>query len=274
MADFFAGTRPGRTVTCGGATFELPILYHRDDAFALFFTADYAKVKAVMPSDRLFPVAMPGGKALVGFAAFNYIETSIGPYGEVGVVAAVVHGAKPLPVLPGLLETRWPNFGLLVLHLPVTKTAARDAGRGVWGYTKFVADMRFRNTPEFFECRMNEETRHILTVRVAKRGFSRADRSPLVTYSVKDGRLIKTTIANRGVVRNCYMTAGSALELGDHEVARGIADLGLSKRPLFARYYLDRSGVLPAGEVVEENVRALEGYYGRDRQGELNVVNL
>ena len=274
MADFFAGTRPGVTVTRGGATFELPILYFRDDAFALFFTADYAKVKAAMPSEKLFPVAMPGGKALIGFAAFNYIETSIGPYGEIGVVAPVVYGARPLPVLPGILEARWPNFGMLVLHLPVTKTTARDAGRGVWGYTKFVADMHFKNTPEFFECRMDEEDSHILTMRVAKRGFTRADRTPLVTYSVKDGKLIKTTIANRGVVSNCFLTKGSALELGDHQVARGIADLGLAKRPFLARYYLDRSGVLPAGEVVEEGVRPLEGYYGRDRQGELTVVNL
>ena len=27
------------------------------------------------------------------------------------------------------------------MHLPVTRVEARDAGRGEWGYTKFLADM-------------------------------------------------------------------------------------------------------------------------------------
>ncbi|RLB77210.1 MAG: hypothetical protein DRH06_04275, partial [Deltaproteobacteria bacterium] len=35
--------------------FELPILYFRDDLFLLFYTADYNKVKALMPSDKLHP---------------------------------------------------------------------------------------------------------------------------------------------------------------------------------------------------------------------------
>jgi len=172
MSDFFAGTRPGTEVTKGTATFELPILYFRDDVFAAFYTADERRVRALLPSDRLFPVTLPRGRALVGIAAFNYIDTSIGPYGELGVVVPTVHGRKPrVPILPGFLEARYPGFGNVVLHLPVTKTIARDAGRGQWGYTKFVADMHFRSTPEHFECRLSEADAHILTLRVAKPGI-------------------------------------------------------------------------------------------------------
>ncbi len=90
MKTFFGDSKPVNKVTHGKATFDLPILYRRDDAFALYFKAKYEKVKAVMPSDKLYPVILPGRKAVVVIGAFNCIDTSIGPYGEVAVVLPVV----------------------------------------------------------------------------------------------------------------------------------------------------------------------------------------
>jgi hypothetical protein len=54
-------------------------------------------------------------------------------------------------------------------------------------------------------------------------------------------------------------------------MARSVRELGLSKKPLLTRYYVERGAILPAGEVVEEGVRPLEGYYGTDREGEHTV---
>ncbi|NIO11627.1 MAG: hypothetical protein GTO40_27860, partial [Deltaproteobacteria bacterium] len=140
MAAFFPTTRAFKTVTHGNLSFEVPILYFRDDAFALFFTADPGKVRSLMPSPRLHPVLLSAKKTMVGIAAFNYIETTIGPYGEVAVVLPAVYKASPPPALiPAILESRYPDFGALVMHLPVTHILARDAGREEWGYAKFVA---------------------------------------------------------------------------------------------------------------------------------------
>ena len=275
MSDFFASTRPGSQVKHGAATFDLPILYFRDDLFALFFAADYQSVKSQMPTDKLHPVRLPGSRAMVGVAAFHYIDTSIGPYGEVGVVLPCVHSEKPPPaILPGLMEGSYPNFGTLVLHLPVTGTLPRDAGRGQWGYTKFVADMHFTFTPEFSQVRMNEEDRHILTMRVPKRGFVKNDRKPLITFSVKDGDLIKTVIPQRGAYRFALRPKDFLFDLGDHPVGDSIRDLGLSARPLQSRYYVERAGILPAGEVVEQGVSPVDGYFGKDRQGQLKASYL
>jgi len=269
MSTFFASTRPGIQVTHGEAIFELPVLYFRDDLFALFFTADAERVRACLPSDRLHPVMLTSRKAMVGIAAFNYIDTTIGPYGEVGVVLPVVYGTRPPPFfLPALMEARYPGFGSLVAHLPVTRKVARDAGRGQWGYTKFVADMHFNICPEFMECRMSEEGEHILTIRVARRGLVIRDRKPLVTFSVRNGRLIRTTIPQKGAYRFSLATRDCFLRLGHHPVSESIRDLNLSATPLMSRYYVERSGILPAGEVVEEGVRSLEGYMGKDREGE------
>jgi len=264
---FFEGARPGQRVTHGKASFELPILYFRDDCFALFFAADRRRVEAAMPSDRLHPVMLPDGRTLVGVAAFNYIDTSIGSYGEVGVVVPAVHGHRPAPLVPALMEARYPGFGNLVLHLPVTALTARDAGRGEWGYTKFVADMSFEITPEYQECRLSEGNRHILTLRVARQGLVMADSKPLVTYSVRDGDLRKTTIPQRGTARNALRPQGSFLQLGTHDVAQSIGAFDLSSRPFLSRSYLERSSILPGGVVVERDVRPLDGYRGEEREG-------
>ena len=272
MSGFFSGTRPGRKVSHGKTKYELPILYFRDDFFAAMFTASFQGVKRVLPSDRLHPVTLPSGRALVGIGAYNYIYTSIGPYGEVGVVVPVVHGARaPLPLLPGLVESRYPGFGMLVLHLPVTTLAARDAGRGEWGYPKFVADMQFVHTPEFHQCTMSEEGTHIITLRVPRRGIAMRDSRPLTTYTVRNGKLIKTTIAQRGTCRHCFNPHDATVQLGNHPMAETLRQMGMASGPFTTRYFPERSGILPSGVVLEEGVRPNDGYAGKDREGELEV---
>lgn len=271
---FFAMTRPGREVIHGQAAFELPILYFRDDFFGLYFTADFVKVKAIMPSDRLHPLRMPNGKAVMAVAAYNYLETSIGPYGEVAVVIPVVFDevkTRFTSILPLLLESRYPGFGVLVQHLPVTRTVARDAGRGEWGYTKFIADMTFRITPDYFQCAMREKQISILDLRVERKGICLPDRKPLTTYSVKKGQLIRTVIKQRGIKRLAILPGGSHVRWGDHPMARSVIDLGISSRPFMSIYYPERAGILPPGEVVENGVRPFEGYRGEEREGELDI---
>jgi hypothetical protein len=273
MTPFFPATSDSKTVTYGKLSFDLPILYFRDDAFALFFTADRNEVTSFMPSHRLHPVLLSARKAMVGIAAFNYIDTTIGPYGEVAVVLPAVYNASPPPVLiPALLESRYPDFGMLVMHLPVTNTLARDAGRQEWGYTKFVADMHFTITPEFMECRLSEKDQHILTLRVGRRGVAMRDKKPLVTFSVKEGNLLKTTIPQRCTTRSAIKPKDSFLQLGDHPVSETIHALGLSERPFMSRYYLERSGILPAGRIIQRGVKPLEGYTNKRRKGKHSVV--
>ncbi len=269
MQTFFGDAQPLKTVTHGQATFDLPILYYRDDAFALYFTADFDKVKAAMPSDKLHPVMLPGSKAIVAICAFNYIDTSIISYGEVAVALPAVFD-KHMTAFSGLLaairESGYPGFGVVIMHLPVTRVEARDAGRGEWGYTKFIADMHFSISPEYMECRMLEGDAHILDLRVQRKGFYLRDKKPLTTFSVRDGDLIKTAIPQKATKRISLMPGGSHLKLGDHPVAASIRNLGISNRPFMSVYFPERAGILPAGTVIETGVRPLEGHLGEDRE--------
>ncbi len=269
MNTFFGNAKPITTVSCGRTAIGLPILYHRDDAFGLYFSADYGRVKAVMPSDRLHPVVLPGNRAIMAMGIFNYIDTSIGPYGEIAVALPAVFDKKITAfngLLPALMESAFPGFGVVVMHLPVTTKDARDAGRKVWGYTKFIADMHFTVTPEYYQCRLREGDRHILDVRVKKRGICLRDKKPITTFSVKNGNLIKTAISQTATKRVSLRTGGSFLKLGDHPMAESIRRLNISSRPFMSIYYPERSAILPPGKVIEKKVRPLGGHLGVDRK--------
>ena len=230
MKHFFSNTRPGKEIIVDGKVAELPILYYRDDFFVLYFTANTRKILEILPSENLYPVVMPNGKALIGVGALNYIDTSIGPYGEVAVVIPVVYGKKTSALtglIPALMESWYPGFGLLVMHLPVTGLLARDGGRQGWGYTKFIADMHFIINSDYFECQMHEEGRHILDIRVLKKGILAKETRPVTTYSVLDNNLIKTIMPQRGIKRTTIQTKGSFLSLGNRPVAESVKALGM-----------------------------------------------
>lgn len=267
MKSFFKNTRPGTNVTHGEANFDLPILYLRDDFFGLYFTADPVNIRAIMPSKNLHPVLLPNGRAIVVIAAYNYTDTSIGSYGEIPVAIPVVHGKAVTATsgfIPALLESSYPGFGALVMHLPVTKVLARDAGRGEWGYTKFTADMKFRITPEYLRCDMSENGEKILDIQVKRKGFWMKENKPLTTYSVKNNELIKTVIPQKGVKRISVMPGkDSFVSFGRHPVAQSIKSLGISEKPFMSVYYSERSAILPSGNVIEKNIDPFEGYIGQ-----------
>lgn len=271
MTSFFEGTRPGHSVEHGSAMFELPLLYFRDDAFMLFFTADFDKVKAAMPSDQLYPVKIFGDRAILGVSASNFLETTVGAYGEVAVFAPAVYGRKPPPMIPFAMEMKYPGFGTVVLHMPVTTISARDVGRGEWGYTKFTSDMHFDINPEYMQCRVSEQNQDILVLRVRRRGVPLRENRPFVSYSVKDNNLIKNTIRQSGAHRTALRPKGCYLTLGDHVVSRSIQEFDISPKPFLSRYYMERSVICPAGDVIERGVRSLEGYRGKNKEGRVTV---
>ncbi len=223
---FFAGAGAPQTVDIRMTEIELPILYHRTDCSFGVFSADLDATRAVLPSDRLHPVTVPGGRAAIAVVSYNYIETGVGPYGEIGVAALCTLDRQAPPVLPAMLEARYPGFGAFVLHLPVTTRIAREAGRVVWGYPKFVADMAFDFRPEVHRVELREDGQDVLSLDVERRGRVVQDRKPIVTYSENDGALIRTELPVRSTYHAGIGRSYGRLELGDHPVAKELKDAG------------------------------------------------
>jgi hypothetical protein len=247
--DFFHWTGPtAKGVKIGSSQFDLPVNYYRDDSFMGTFGAAYEPVRALLPSDQLYPVTLPNGQATVIILAFNYIETDVGPYGEIAIALPCTYQRPAPALLPLALEARYPGFGGYVLHLPVTHRAARDGGRALWGFAKFIADMDFDKRPAYQRVRMSEGDRHILTLTVRQEGLPLRDNRSLVTYSVCDGQLIKTTVPTRAIYQLGLRPGMARLELGDHEIADQLRSVEISTTSFISRNFLSRCSILPEGE--------------------------
>ena len=184
------------------------------------------------------------------------------PYGELGIFIAATTRPMP-PIVPMLLELGLGRpTGAVMLQLPVTSRAARDAGRAIWGMPKFMADLEFADDGPARQVHASEDGRTILDLRVVVHGTARMTRTPNVLFSVLDGRLIETRSPSRAFVQVAFRPSGM-LELGDHPVADELRALGVAARPVVAGIAQQQRFLLRTGKDVgpaQEPVR----YEGSD----------
>jgi hypothetical protein len=248
-ADFFEKVETVEVRTSGGPL-QLPILYR--DAFlaAGVFSAPTARVRELLPSLDLVPLEKWRGRSLVGFAAFSYRDTTIGPYNELGIVVPVkFRPASRSRIVPALRMASTLSFDLFVWKLPVTAEAALTAGVEVWGYPKSMAEITFEERPGQVVCRLAQEGEQVLALSVRRRNPSLKTYLEFNTYSVKDGRLLWTPVRglSTGMARS-FMPGAARLDLGGHPLSEQLRDLELSNRATLALYAPRLQAVLPAAE--------------------------
>lgn len=274
--EFYPWQGPRQDVTVESSLFGLPLFYHDNDMFASLHTASYDAVAAALPSDVIRPVRWIDGHALVGIYAFRYQAVtwtrsdgstgSLFPYGEIGIVAVVTD--EPAPRVLPLLQGKQAGF---VFHLPVTTSEARDGGRQLWGFPKFVADMDFQEAPDVRRVQLSEGGQTILTMTVRPGGPVLTDHRPLVTYTVLDGQLVETVVPVLGHVQARFGSRGGELLLGEHGIAEGLRRLHISTASVAVFNYLGHRSILPAGRPVGP-ARSYRGYQGEDQPfGRLTV---
>ena len=134
---------------------ELPIRYHDGSLIGAFWLVDEEKAAALLPAS-LEPLVLPGLGAVVGLFMFEYRDTSIGSYGELGLTIQAVRknsGAGVLGYLWDMVANvmhfhemlsifTQDDSGLYVVTLPVTTAGAKAAGREIWGYNKYLASTK------------------------------------------------------------------------------------------------------------------------------------
>lgn len=267
--DFYDAKVPGQKVVVGDRAYWLPIYYHDNDVFGSVHLASYEAVAASLPSEVIRPVRWIDGRAIVTVLALRYNAATwrgpdgtsgLGiPYGEVSIAAVVSAGSAPR-VLP-LLANR---AGGCVLHMPVTSRQARDGGRQLFGFPKFLADMDSMEGSGIRQVRVSEAGQLILTLTLHPAGRVALDRKPFMSYSALDGQLLETRVEVVGHVRTRFGSAGGELALGRHEVAEQLRRLAISPSPLEVLSYLDHRSMLPAAGGTTGPARAYLPYPGGD----------
>lgn len=262
---------PTTTFVSSAGDVALPILYFDTSNFVAMFWVDYARAAALMDDPGLQLVRFRGNKALVSVAWFEYRETSVGVYNEVGVAMAVVPKGMAQPRFPllslyGALDQR--QIGMYILDLPVTTAAACAAGREVWGYPKFVTQISFQRQGQRFKGVVTDPDRDAPLVTLSGEASRLGLPTPpmsLVLYSRRhDGVLVRAHVNVRGWMSS-QLPGTMVLQVGDSQqvMAQHLHGLGLNgARPFIVQRTdafqsrLNAGAVLPGQVVVAKQTPA------------------
>lgn len=232
----------------------LPILYYNAAAVFASFLVDIDKAQAVLPPE-LKAVPLRPGKGLVTVAFFEYVDTSVGPYNEMGVAVAA-HPAKTK--FRNTAAWHWGQSalpGMYVADLPVTTAAAHAAGHDCWGYPKIVVPIDFQLRDRDLECAVRSEDGKDLLCHLSGRvGWGVKMSAPnLMTYTLFKGQLLRTVINTRGRMRHGL---GGDVTLrcdggGNHPLSARLRGLGLhGASPLMVQTIQGMHAILPSGMPV------------------------
>ncbi|MDE2402901.1 MAG: acetoacetate decarboxylase family protein [Burkholderiales bacterium] len=245
--------------SCG--EIDLPILYYDCSVVMAIFLVDADKAAAAVRDVALTVVPIAGGKALVGVAFYEYRETAIGPYNEVGVAIVVAPKGQRLPRLPwwslvGALDKN--PLGFHIVDLPVTTDAACSAGREAWGYPKFVTPIAFASEGQRFRGVVTDpqDQSDLLTLEGRIGMGLPGPLLDLALYSRLNGQVLRTLVNTRG---GAQLAMGGGLQLkvsasSRHPMAERLRMLGLDgARPLCVSHSDRLQLRLNAGAPIADN---------------------
>ncbi|RMD92177.1 MAG: hypothetical protein D6814_17300, partial [Calditrichaeota bacterium] len=140
---FFAVPQETHMTSAGEARF--PILYYDATALQTFFWCDVGAAQFFLNGTGLAATRFFNGKALAAMGWYEYRDTDIGPYHEVGLAIAVQPSHRPLrwPFLQFLVPSQRRVLGFYIIDLPVTTEIACAAGQEMWGFPKFVTEIPY-----------------------------------------------------------------------------------------------------------------------------------
>lgn len=229
---------PSKIISTAYGDIEQPTMYFDCSAVMAMFTTEYERAAGKLNDLELKPGLFWGGKAVVGLIFYEYRNTSIGPYNEVGLGIPSLPLQQSLPLGGWLdmfsnLEKR--HLGIVILDLPVTTEIACHGGQEFFGYPKFVTQLPFHLDQHSFHGQVLDPQGALIAELSGRLGMG-IPNAPLsmVTYSVLNGRKMRATVTVRGPV-TLRGKGGLRLTVGDsdHQMARNLRELGLHGRQPF-----------------------------------------
>jgi hypothetical protein len=263
MDPFFDAVRPAPVTTSAGPC-DLPILYKDASLLGLFYRVDPSLAAGLVPAEDGVEPWVVLGKVFVLVCMFEYRETTIGPYGELGLAVMVKRRGRSPSLLRALVDMRKEDdAALYVVNLPVTTEGARAAGKELWGYPKYKTGMQTEFRPDGIRFVLEGELEYTMG---RGPGLTTAG-MPFVTFSVNArGRLLRTIVDVDHRVRWGGASTVKLAILGDGPTTKTVKTLGLdAMKPVLAFRTDGMRSILPLGtdlgavrdaKVAEDEVRA------------------
>ena len=210
---------------------QLPITYEDGSLLTLMYRIDPSVAAAVVPP--AFEPMTVLGKALVIVAAFDYRQSTIGPYGELGVGVQVKRKGSSPSVLKWARDPRQQDEqGIWVCSLPVTTETARTAGIEVWGYPKYLCEMESSFTRKGVRFRLGDELR----IEMGRGPGIGLKGLPFVTLTERGGTYVRSVVETNHRVKHGGASTVRIERLGDGPTTQAMDMLGLfAARPWAAQ---------------------------------------
>ena len=216
-----------------GRQVTLPVEVREARSAAATFVVRHDAVLRLLDGTGVQPIRLPGGRALCILACVQYVDNDLGPYDEVAVTFATKGGAY-------------------IHQLPVNGEFTLAAGRGIWGFPKWMADIDLRIDDSGAHCRLAEDGDLVLDLDVRRRPLPLpARQTEMTAFAHLDGVTRRTPFASDPTgVRGG--PGGARLTLGDrHPVALELQGLGLPKRAVMSTTIANLAATFGPAEDVQ-----------------------
>jgi len=226
--------------TIQGRTVSIPVEVRHATSWFATFAVPLDAATALIEYSGLTPVAPIPGRALCSLAFVDYTDGDLDPYHEVAVAILVgepgTTGRKPA--------------GAFIHQLPVDQSFTCEAGRTMWGFPKFVADIRIDpGRHGAARAILSHDGDHILTLRI-RGGLPLPSRgTALDAFSHRDGVLRRTRWSLAGTGSR-MRPGGATVQLGDHPIAQELRGLGFPRHALMSGSLTNVRMEFAAAEVV------------------------
>ena len=233
------------TVQTSTGPCEMPVLYRSAKFLLLLYRVDIDRAGRLLGAGPLEPFVI-FGKVLVLLGLFEYRDSGLGAYNEVSLGVLIKRrGTSPSPL--GFLRNMrgQEEAGIYIINLPVTTERAYAGGIEIWGLPKYVTGIEVSFRPDKVAGSLQNELELTSTkvLGVSSKSF------PLVLYSIKNDRLLKTVAEIGGKCHYCRGQETTVRILGEGPTANNIKALGLDAvKPSLAIRSDNPQGILPIGK--------------------------
>ncbi|MCC6226465.1 MAG: acetoacetate decarboxylase family protein [Microthrixaceae bacterium] len=210
-----------------GRAIHMPVRVRSARMASAMFLVDGDSAQSLLAHTGLVVARRSKGRAMVSLALVKYVDCDLDTYDEIGLAFVVDDppGAPPLP--RGGVAT--------YLHrLPVSESFTCHAGRGIWGFPKWVAPMSISFERSSVVASLDGE----VGIRI------RAGRIPvpprpltMACYSnTEDGSILRTewTTNNRATRLRLGKRSAEVTLLGSGPLAADLRSLGLPASPVLS----------------------------------------
>lgn len=252
-------SEPQREVEISAGKTLLPCFFRKVHYAVCLFKADTDLVMQRLNGTGLLPALKFGKSYMIAVGLIRYDDCDLGQYNEVIVAIPSLPAGMKKPFsnwlnLVGSLKKR--KVGQHIIHIPVTSEFSKAAGQELWGYPKIVASVGHEFSSKALHSTVHDPLSNELIMEMkGSLGFGIPSIPlSLLTYSFFDGKLFKTAVKVRGMMKlrlnhDLHLHIGSST----HPMANDLRLLGLDgKKPMLVMDTEKFQSVFYKGEFLEK----------------------